>query len=77
MGKVNLDNRFTTKQFEHLASHYAVDEIENMSMDDGVFFVHLKDGYQCEENNYGHKQTMSFTSIPEARKELKKVIKVS
>ena len=76
MGTVRVDKRYNSKRFEHLASHFAVDEIENMDMDDGVFFVHLKEGYEYGENGYGHKHTMSFTSIPEARKELKKVIKV-
>jgi hypothetical protein len=76
MGKISLDRRYNSKKFEHLATHYAVDEIENMDMDDGVFFVHLKDEYEYAENGYGHKKTMSFTNISEARKELKKVVKV-
>ena len=73
--QINITHSFKPQQFKKLAEHPAVIEIENVSMDEGRFFVHLKDGYQYAQNGYGLQSIMSFGSVMEAKLELAKVEK--
>ena len=75
--RIDIRHSFRPASFKKLAEHPAVEEIDNFSMDEGRFFVHLKDGYEYAPNGYGQKGIMSFGSIKEANAELKKVIKLT
>lgn len=62
------------QQIIEIAEHPAIAEIENVSMDEGRFFVHLNEGFEYAPNGYGQISVMSFGSVREARKEIGKVI---
>ena len=65
------------KRFAKLARHLVIEEIEDIGMDPGRFFVHLIDGYSFNDDPLDKQpQTLkSFGSVAEARKGLKKVTK--
>lgn len=70
-----VDHRFNPGYFKKLAEHPAIEEIENMDMDDGRFFVHLKKEYRwcLREDNC----TQSFGNIKEVRAALKNIKEVT
>lgn len=61
--------RIPHKGLAELAQNPAIDEIENASMDERRFFVHLKKEWHWTLND-GHR-TESFDSVSEARAALK------
>lgn len=72
VARVEIVHSFRPSQFDKLARHPAVAEIENVGMDEGCFFVHLREGFEYAPNGYGHKGTMSFTSLRDAWREVRR-----
>lgn len=72
---VKLDVRRSPKsRFKPLMHFDCIDEIEDHGMDEGCFFVHLKEGYNYAPNGHGYEYTMSFDNVVEAVKEVENVI---
>lgn len=72
LAKIDIRHSFRPSQFYNLARHPAINQIENVNMDEGRFFIHLNEGFEYAPNGYGYKKCMSFGSVREARKEIGK-----
>lgn len=59
-------------QIKKLKATGKVDDVEDEGMDEGRFFVHLKEPY-CWDDGYGHQETKSFGGYREAMKAVKAV----
>lgn len=68
--KINIQHSFNPSIFKKLAAQSCVEEIENIDMDEGRFFVHLRAGYQFEPDGHAapddEQRTRSFDSVKEA-----------
>lgn len=73
LAKLDLEQgTFSESKFRVLRKNPHVDEIENHGMEDGRFFVHLKEGLNWG-GCYDDCSTRSFDNITEAKYALKSV----
>lgn len=56
-----------------LLKHPAVQEVDGEGLDDGRFFVHLKDGWDWCYDPHSVTRSKSFSSVKEAREWLKRI----
>ena len=57
----------TSQQLRKLNSYDAVEDIEDGALDDGRFFIHLRDGYDWHADPHQIQRTKSFDSYSDAR----------
>lgn len=72
--KIDIRHSFPWRIFTSLSQHPAIEEIENIAMDEGRFFVHLRApwAWSCSQVS-DPQRTHSFGSVREARAELKHI----